>query len=90
MTCGKCDVITLLGGISGVTMGGGGIGGTCPPPWCPPIQNFEKIGPHLRLQDTKCSSIDMPPLPTQEKVVHPLVPPPPISHPPSPKIVPYM
>ena len=29
-------------------------------PGCP-IQIFEEIGPHLRLQDTKCSSIDMPP-----------------------------
>ena len=26
----------------------------------PPIQKFVKIGSHLRLQDTKCSSIDMP------------------------------
>ena len=44
-----------------------------PPP--PPIQNFEKIGPHWRLQDTKCSSVDMPPPPPLEKLVHPLVPP---------------
>ena len=43
--------------------------GLCPPTEvCHPqprsvplIQNFQKIGPHLRLQDTKCSSIDMPP-----------------------------
>ena len=42
-------------------------GRTCPTPnrgLCPrvpsPIQNFEKLGPHLRLQDTKCSSIYAP------------------------------
>ena len=37
-----------------------------------PIQNLEKLGPHLRLQDTKCSSVDIPP---PRKVVHPLVSP---------------
>ena len=54
--------------VSGVTMGTRGLKSV--PPGIP-IQNSEKIGPHLRLQDTKCSSIDMP----LEKVVHPLVPP---------------
>ena len=47
-------------------------GGDVPPSrgLCPRVHpQFEKIGPHLRLQDT---SIDMSPL---EKVVHPLVPP---------------
>ena len=44
----------------------GGTGGHMPPSrgLCPPgalVQHFEKIGPHLRLQDAKCSSIDMPP-----------------------------
>ena len=34
--------------------------GVCAPPG-DPSQIFEKIGPHSRLQDTKCSSIDMPP-----------------------------
>ena len=33
----------------------------CAPPPGAPIQIFLRIGPHLRLQDTKCSSIDMPP-----------------------------
>ena len=47
-------------------MGPGDTGGTFPPaevcaPPGAPVQNFEKIGPHLRLQDTKCSSNDMPP-----------------------------
>ena len=44
---------------------GGARGAHAPPaevcvPRVPPIYNFEKIGPHLRLQDAKCSSIDMP------------------------------
>ena len=47
---------------------GGGHGGhVLPPaevcaPWVPPpIQNFAKIGHHLRLQDTTFPSIDTPP-----------------------------
>ena len=50
--------------------GAGGRGKGQGPP-VSPIQNFEKIGPHLRLQDTKCSSINMPP----RKSGAPLVPP---------------
>ena len=53
---------------SGVTMGGMAARAhppaeVCAPPPPPgsPISNVEKIGPHLRLQDTTCSSIDMPP-----------------------------
>ena len=54
---------------SAVTMGGGGEGHVPPQPRSvppPPIQNFEKTGPHLRLQDTKCSNIDMPPPPPRK------------------------
>ena len=82
--CGHSELVT-----SGITMGGDARGARAPPPpiqclcpplppVAPPIHNFEKIDPHLILQDTKCSSIDMPPL---EKLVHSLVvvrPPPPL------------
>ena len=59
---------------SGVTMEGGHV----PPaevcdPGVAPIQNFEKIGPHSGLQDIKVKVLTCP----LEKVVHPLVPPPP-------------
>ena len=63
------QIVTVLFRTSGVTIGV--TGARAPQPRCP-IQNFEKIVPHLRLQDTKCSNIEICPL---EKVVHPLVPP---------------
>ena len=59
-------------------MGGGGHGGHVPPPQpmfvpprCHPFRILKNIGPHLSLQDTKCSSIDTPP----RKSAAPQVPP---------------
>ena len=53
-------------------MGGGGACASPAKAWVPPIQNFEKICPHLNLQDTQMFMYWHAPL---EKVVHPLVPP---------------
>ena len=59
--------------ISDVTIVGHMPPGSPPPPI---FQNFEKIGPHLRLQDTKCSQVlTCPPPPPRKSGAPPGAPP---------------